>query len=173
MLKTNKLPKLQHVYEWIKIGKVNLDARDGQNGVVNSMPPNLALSLRVRERVVFEKVNNHVFLFQTNLQISVSSRRWYAILCDTMSTACHTRQARCLHAVQLRGVGGAGWGRVGGLVRLWRTTDRNLTAPPAVYTFLLRPFRAGIMRVGNLPRPGCLKNCRCATAKKTPPTKKM
>jgi hypothetical protein len=105
------------------------------------------------------------------MQISVSSRPWYAILCDTMSTACHTRQARCLHAVQLRGVGGAGLGRVGGLVRLWRTTDRSLTAPPAVYTLLLRPFRAGIMRVGNLPRPGCLKNCRCATAKKTPPRK--
>ena len=105
------------------------------------------------------------------MQISVSSRSWYAILCDTMSTACHTRQARCLHAVQLRGVGGAGLGRVGGLVRLWRTTDRNLTAPPAVYTLLLRPFRAGIMRVGNLHRPGCLNNCRCATAKKTPPRK--
>ena len=102
------------------------------------------------------------------MQISVSSRSWYAILCDTMSTACHTRQARCLHAVQLRGVGGAGLGRVGGLVHLSRTTDRNLTAPPAVYTLLLRPFRAGIMRVGDLPRPGCLNNCRCTTAKKTP-----
>ena len=59
--------------------------------------------------------------------------------------------AQCvLREILMKGVGG--WmGSCGRLGRLWRTTDGNSTAPPAVYTLLLKPSGAGIMRVGTPP----------------------